>query len=115
MQYYFQNFNGNIANSKRRPTPKPIIYVATLQTATVKSHPEYAEKCCSSSEGVFGAESRTGVLLMAVAMAHAFEAKREALFIDSTVAAVPFYRRFFNMQCTIPVYDFLITFFVQVR
>jgi hypothetical protein len=117
VQYYFQNFTGNLTNTKHRATPKPIIYVATLQTATSLSHPEYAASCLGKKdarvkvkdksqeekEEVFGAEPRTGVLLMALAIAHAFTFEREALFIDSTVSAVPFYRRFFNMQCSMPV------------
>lgn len=169
VQYYFQHFAPSHAEEKRskkgssngksgggrsgssnlRPTPRPVAYVATLQTAKPSSHAEYlaaqssnatqpaksdktgaasadvdtgagvpvngsgfsvagnaVEKGTTSSLTETGAEARTGVVLMALALAHAHRDGKHYLFCDSTPDAVPFYRRFFDMESCLPVNAF---------
>jgi len=147
VQYYFQHFAPSNVDEKRsrkngksgsgrsgsslRPTPRPVAYVATLQTAKPSSHAEYlaaqssnvtqaaevndsgfsvsgnaVEKGTTSSLKEKGAEARTGVVLMALALAHAHRDGKHYLFCDSTPDAVPFYRRFFDMESCLPVNAF---------
>jgi hypothetical protein len=146
VQYYFQHFapcyaddkrnkkgngksNGGRSGSSLRPTPKPVAYVATLQTAKPSSHAEYLAAKSSNvtqppstdaaagtdtgdaasadhgkaSSLMEGAEARTGVVLMALAQAHAHRDGKHFLCCDSTSDAVPFYRRFFGMESCLPV------------
>ena len=110
IQYYFQHFTPQTSGSRMaRQHPRPIIYVATLQTASLKTHDEYCRRCqdATASEedarNFSGAEPRTGILLMALAIAHGAQERKEVALIDSTVEAVPFYRRFFGMHCSSPV------------
>ena len=116
IQYYFQKFTPQASGPRSpRQNPRPILYVATLQTASQKSHPEYCQRCIdtmntsgnmladSVSTKSFGAEPRTGVLLMALVLAHGAQDGKELALIDSTTEAVSFYRRFFQMQCSPPV------------
>ena len=117
IQYYFQKFTPQPSGPRSpRQNPRPVLYVATLQTASMKSHPEYCQQCTgaiaksgNASAELFaashfsGAEPRTGVLLMALVLAHGAQDRKELALIDSTIEAVPFYRRFFGMQCSSPV------------
>lgn len=139
VQYYFQHFTAGSGASQgassqgassqgasqgpkepreKRPA-RPVVYVATLQAATKRSHPDYCaaitasavaaaanepDQGGSSREAEFeGAEPRTGLLLMALAAAHGFRTNKHFLFLDATPQSVPFYRRFFNMDANLPV------------
>ena len=85
--------------------------MATLQTVSPASHPEYCHSCFEAGEkeseqtsaAFRGAEPRTGVLLFALAVAHGWRDQKQLMLIDSTVEAAPFYRRFFAMNAALPV------------
>lgn len=117
---------GGRSSASLRPSPKPVAYVATLQTAQPSSHADYLTSCApappdaaepaaapsaaspaAAAAGVgpcvVGAEPRTGVVLMALAVAHAHRDGKHLLFCDSTPDAAPFYRRFFGMEACLPV------------